>query len=190
MGKIENIINAVVMLVVFAAIVFSNTGCGWKKWDVSDETVFRQYLGQKTLKVPMTLRKQREHQYRFVPYAIMPKDYAESIGRTVCKLPVGTIINIISVKMIEVDGSRAIFAIGEVENTTVKSNVNFEIHIGGYSARGAKNIILLRMPWQSKDAPSRRYVPLKNPMPGRDPWAIETNENRPFVPQNDDSGYE
>jgi hypothetical protein len=150
------------------------SGCDWPTWNVSNEVPFNSYVGiNGILKEPMTLREQRKHTYRFVPYTLGGPEH-EPISveeRVVCDLSAGTEIKTTSVKMIEVGGRRAIFILGIVKNKGTEEWVEFEILLGGYSATGAKEIHVMRMPWEGNDVPEHRYIPLKKPMPGTDPWA-------------------
>ena len=154
-------------------LILSFSGCGWRTWDISKEAPFNSYVGVTgKLKQPMTLREQRKHVYRFIPYTVGSSDM-ETVSaeeRVVCELPAGTEIEVTAVKVIEV-GGLSIYLLGLVKNPYEGKWVEFEILLGGCSATGAKEIHVMRMPWESDDVPEHRYIPLKKPLPGIDPWA-------------------
>jgi hypothetical protein len=149
------------------------SGCEWRTYDISNEVPFNSYVGVTgILKEPMTLREQRKHRYSFVPYTLGGPEH-EPISveeRVVCDLPAGTEIKTTAVKVIEV-GGLSIYLLGLVKNPYEGKWVEFEILLGGCSATGAKEIHVMRMPWESDDVPEHRYIPLKKPLPGIDPWA-------------------
>jgi len=149
------------------------SSCGWRTYDISNEVPFNSYVGiTGILKEPMTLREQRKHTYRFVPYTLGGPEH-EPISveeRVVCDLPAGTEIKTTAVKVIEVDGP-SIFVLGLVKNPNTDEWVEFEMLLGGCSATGAKEIWITRLPWEGDNVPKDRYLPLKKPMPGIDPWA-------------------
>jgi len=159
---------------VCLVLILLLSGCGWRTWDISNEGPFNSYVGVTgTLKNPMTLLEQRKYVYSFVPYTIGGSecDIDSFDERLVCNLPAGTEVKTTAVKMEERDGGRSIYILGNVKNATTDEWVEFEILLGGYSATGAKEIHVMRMPWEGDDVPEHRYIPLKKPMPGIDPWA-------------------
>jgi len=138
--------------------------CGWRTWDMSKEQELSSYPGTNySLKIPMTLREQRKHQYRFVSHAIMPLQYAHSMGRLICDLPVGTKVDIISVKMIAIEGYRSLYLIGTLKNPETAESVEFEILLGAYYSE-SKKLWLQRMPWEAPSQPEERYVVLDKPL--------------------------
>ena len=143
--------------------VFSLTGCGWRTWDLSEREPFQSYIGDSfTLQIPMTLRIREKYNYRFLPYTIMSEGTAVSLGEVVCKLPEGSKIKVNSVKMIEIDGCRSLYILGNVQELTAEKWVDFEILLGRYPATASEKLWLKRMPWESKDVPENRYIEVKD----------------------------
>ena len=139
--------------------------CGWRTWDLSKEQELSPYLGTNyTLKVPMTLREKREYVYRFVPHAIEPPNSGVSVGeKLVCDLPVGTKLDITSIKMIAIEGRRSLYLVGTLNNIETKKLVEFEILLGAYYPE-SKKLWLQRMPWDNQSLPKERHVPIDKPL--------------------------
>jgi len=143
------------------------SGCGWKQKDLSSEEPFNAYVGSNyVLKIPMTLREREEHEYRFVPHAIMSEIVDESLGQTVSYLPSGTRVKVNAVKTIEMDGSHPLYILGYVEESNTSDWIEFEILLGSWTDK----IWLKRMPWEEESVPESRYIPLDKSKQHNNPY--------------------
>jgi len=131
------------------------TSCNFPTQDVSNEYPFSSYLGCRfQLSEEMSLRKRSKNKYRFVEIGLFPYDYDSFYGEIIEKVTVGTMIILNEVKMVEIDGYKSIYAIGQI----IGKNDSFEIAIGGCQS-GEPNLQLRKMPWKNDPFQKRRSVP-------------------------------
>jgi hypothetical protein len=153
------------IIIGFMCLIFtlSLSSCAWKTAVLSEKEPLKSYIGTSgTLQIPMTLREQRKHTYRFVPHTIGEEGkWLSWEVREICKIPVGTKISITDVKMVFIEGGRLIYLIGTLENPETSELIEFEIYLGSHNPE-SKEIWLRRMPWEDQNLPEDRHVPLTN----------------------------
>lgn len=129
------------------------TGCLISSNDYSKAEPFKNIVGEKhIIQGEMTLRSRKKHRYYFVKNTLRPPFADDFFGETVARIPVGSIVKIKSVKMVEADGFKSFYAIGDIHVEDNNFSTQFEVNIGTCYI-GDEYVILLKTPWDDATTP-------------------------------------